>query len=183
VHLLLLCSNILNTHSGDPAIPIVDLDFHNDGSASKEDYHWLLDEYNWKAIAAGYFMDLEAEKTSAHITGFGAMPNCHMRLKNIAESVNTYDTAGITRGDPGIGAFTGYHNRTTRALKDIRAGQELYVDYGPAWFLSRESYMVLINHMTFNICCFMMIQSYLTITFRFIFAGSSPTRSKLSNSN
>lgn len=124
----------------------MDLDFHNDGSASNEDYHWLLDEYNWKAIAAGYFMDLEAEKTSAHITGFGAMPNCHMRLKNIAESVNTYDTAGITRGDPGIGAFTGYHNRTTRALKDIRAGQELYVDYGPAWFLSRESYMVLKSH-------------------------------------
>lgn len=131
-------------NSGDLAIPVVDMDFHNDGVASKEDYHWLLDEYNWKAIASGYDMELEAEKTSAHITGFGAMPNCHMRLKNIAESTNVYDTAGITREDPGIGSFTGYHNRKTRALKSIEAGQELFVDYGPAWFLSRESYMGLV---------------------------------------
>lgn len=130
--------------SGDPAIPITDLDFHNDGSASSEDYHWLLDEYNWKASAAGYFMDLEAEITSAHISGFGAMPNCHMRLKNIAESMNVYDTANVTRGDPGIGAFTAYHNRTTIALKHIAAGQELFVDYGPNWFLTRESYMGLV---------------------------------------
>ena len=122
----------------------MDLDFHNAGSASKEDYHWLLDEYNWKAAASGSFMELEAEKTSAHITGFGALPNCHMRLKNIAESENEYDTAGISRSNPGIGAFTGYHNRKTRALKSINAGQELFVDYGPAWFLSRESYMGLV---------------------------------------
>lgn len=135
---------LITINSGDPAIPIVDLDFHNAGSASKEDYHWLLDEYNWKATASGYFMELEAEKTSAHITGFGAMPNCHMRLKNIAESKNEYDTAGISRSNPGIGAFTGYHNRKTRALKTINAGQELFVDYGPAWFLSRESYMGLV---------------------------------------
>lgn len=130
--------------SGDPAIPITDIDFHNDGSASSEDYHWLLDEYNWKASAAGYFMDLEAETTSAHISGFGAMPNCHMRLKNIAESMNVYDTANVTRGDPGIGAFTAYHNRRTVALKHIAAGQELFVDYGPNWFLTRESYMGLV---------------------------------------
>eukprot|EP00956_Cyclotella_meneghiniana_P006061 scaffold7889_cov44-Cyclotella_meneghiniana.AAC.2 len=84
-----MCSFQL-TSSGDPAIPITDLDFHNDGSASSEDYHWLLDEYNWKASAAVYFMDLEAEITSAHISGFGAMPNCHMRLKNITESMNVY---------------------------------------------------------------------------------------------
>ncbi|KAL7513348.1 hypothetical protein ACHAXN_010406 [Cyclotella atomus] len=138
-------------HSGNPVIPTADPNFATIDqhltdffTYHTQDYHWLLDEYNWKAIAAGYYMDLEAEKTSAHIPGFGATPNCHMRLKNIAESVNTYDTAGITRGDAGIGAFTGYHNRTTRALKDIRAGQELYVDYGPAWFLSRESYMGLV---------------------------------------
>lgn len=129
-YLLLSCPYV--KHSGDPAIPIVDLDFHNAGTASAEDYHWLLDEYNWKATAAGYFMELEAEKTSAFITGFGAMPNCHMRLKNIVESTNEYDTAGITAGDPGIGAFTGYHNRKTRALKDIRAGQELVSDLASA---------------------------------------------------
>lgn len=70
-------------------------------------------------------MEMEADQTSAFISGFGAMPNCHMRLKNIAESTNEYDTVGITRSDPGIGAFTGYHNRRTTALNDIRAGQEV----------------------------------------------------------
>eukprot|EP00804_Cyclotella_cryptica_P026565 CCRYP_020446-RA/>CCRYP_020446-RA protein AED:0.34 eAED:0.34 QI:116/1/1/1/1/1/3/218/607 len=129
---------------GDPAIPIVDMDFHNGGSSSAEDYHWLLDDYNWKASAAGYFMEAEAEKTSAHVSGMGAMPNCHMRLKNIVESGNEYDTAGVTRGDPGIGAFTGYHNRKTFAIKPIEAGQELFVDYGKQWFLTRENYMGLV---------------------------------------
>ena len=161
----------MHFNSGDPAIPITDLDFHNAGSASDEDYHWLLEEYNWKDTAAGYFMEMEADQTSAFISGFGAMPNCHMRLKNIAESTNEYDTVGITRSDPGIGAFTGYHNRKTTALNDIRAGQEvgcimwrilltyythltafhllqLFVNYGPAWFLSRESYVSIAIHIS-----------------------------------
>jgi len=126
---------------GDPAIPIVDIDFHNDASAVKEDYHWLLDDYTWKSAAAGPDMQQEADKTSAYISGFGALPNCHMRLKNIRETFNEYDTAGVTRADPGIGAFTGYHSRRTYSTTSIDAGQELFVDYGIEWFLTRESYM------------------------------------------
>ncbi len=120
------------------------MDFHNDGSANKEDYHWLLDEYNWKASEVGPYLETEAQTVNAYVPGMGAMPNCHLYLKNVAESHNQYDTAGITRADPGIGAFTAYHNRTTHTLKPIQGGSELFVDYGVQWFKSRESYMGLI---------------------------------------
>lgn len=86
-------------------------------------------------------MDNEAETTSAFVPGFGAMPNCHLRLTNIAEGeLEQHDNAGIGNGrtDPGIGAFTPYHDRQTYVTKNIQAGAELFVDYGVNWFLSRE---------------------------------------------
>ena len=75
-------------------------------------------------------MNLEADQTSAFIPGMGAMPNCHFRLQNTAEDHNQKDTAGISRKDPGTGAFTPYHNRSTYTLSSLAAGQELFVDYG-----------------------------------------------------
>ena len=63
-------------------------------------------------------------------SGLGAMPNCHLKLTNIAEGeVEKYDYAGIGKGrkDPSVGAFTPYHSRTTYTTKDVVAGQELFV--------------------------------------------------------
>jgi len=126
---------------GDLSIPIFDIDFHANGSRAKEDYHWLLDEYVWQAAETGPDMELEAEEISAFVTGMGSMPNCHLRLKNVAETYNKHDTVGVSRTDPGVGAFSPYHNRSTYTLAAIEAGSELFVDYGPNWFLSRESDM------------------------------------------
>jgi hypothetical protein len=59
------------------------------------------------------------------------MPNCHFRLSNVHEGWTFYDTAGLHRSkDPGSGAITGYHGREATATKDLRAGSEIYVDYG-----------------------------------------------------
>ena len=128
----------------DLAIPIVDIDFHAGGDKTKEDYHWLISDYVWRALETGHDMDYEAEDTSAFVTGLGSMPNCHFRLKNIAETHMIMDSAGITRIDPGVGSFTTYHNRSSYALSSIEAGSELFVDYGINWFLSRESDMGLV---------------------------------------
>jgi len=62
-----------------------------------------------------------------------AAPNCHFRLLNVEEHKATYDNAGLDRyNSPGAGAFTPWFNRTSTAAKDIEAGSELYVDYGPS---------------------------------------------------
>ena len=89
----------------------------------KEDYHWLVSEYVWQAKETGPDMELEGEDISAFVTGIGSMPNCHFRLKNVAEDHNMYSSAGITRQDPGAGAFTPYHNRSTYTLSALQVGQ------------------------------------------------------------
>jgi hypothetical protein len=140
-----LPSGTLLPGGGDAVVPISDLDFHNDASAAREDYHWLISEYSWASGSLGEVMDYEAEKTSGWSPGYGAVPNCHNWMNNVEESECDFDTVGLTPGNsPGAGAFTGYYNRIAHASEDIRAGSELFVSYGLNWFKDRESYMGLV---------------------------------------
>ncbi|KAL7545600.1 hypothetical protein ACHAWF_008953 [Thalassiosira exigua] len=129
---------------GDLALPITDIDFHAGGDKNAEDYHWLVAEYVWKAKEIRSDMESEAEDVSAFANGMGALPNCHFRLKNVAETKAAHDDAGVKRTSPGAGAFTPYHNRSSHALADVDAGSELFVDYGINWFLTREADMGLV---------------------------------------
>jgi len=123
---------------GDTAIPVTDMDWHNDGLAENDDYHWLWRQYDWNSDEIGK-MEFEAETVKACIPGLGAMPNCHFRLSNVEESWSLYDTDGFHRKkDPGVGAFTRYYGRNSTAIRDISEGTEIFVDYGEHWFQSRE---------------------------------------------
>ena len=87
-------------------------------------------QYDWLSAAIGH-LSSEAEEVVACIPGIGAMPNCHFRLSNVRESFTKYDTAGLHRSkDAGAGANSGYHGREAIAMKDLREGSELFVDYG-----------------------------------------------------
>jgi hypothetical protein len=147
---------------GDPAFATVDQDWHNspaggiDNDYSKSssnsssitktdgDYHWPLTNYDWMAEQIG--LEHEAEVVSATVTGFGAAPNCHFSLLNVEEHEATYiDNPDINRyNSPGAGASTPWYNRSSTAMKDIAAGQELFVDYGTNWFTSREGAFQLV---------------------------------------
>jgi hypothetical protein len=133
---------------GDIAFPTTDQDWHNSplggfASKSEADYHWPLTNYDWHAKDIG--MENEAEDISVTVTGFGAAPNCHFRLLNAEEHQAQYDGAGLDRyTSPGAGAISTWFNRTTTAAWDIDAGSELFVDYGPNWFLSRPGVFGLV---------------------------------------
>ena len=90
-------------------------------------------------------MSSEAEEVVACIPGIGAMPNCHFRLSNVRESFTRYDTAGLHRSkDPSVGSLSGYHGREGIAIKDIKGGSEIFVDYGEHWFSLRENVLGLV---------------------------------------
>ncbi|KAL3799289.1 hypothetical protein HJC23_013014 [Cyclotella cryptica] len=133
---------------GDAAFPTVDQDWHNSPptgyhSKNEGDYHWPLTNYDWHPRDIG--MENEAEDVSVTVTGFGAAPNCHFRLLNAEEHGAVYDGAGLDRYEsPGAGASTPWFNRTTTAAWDIEAGSELFVDYGPNWFLTRPGIFSLV---------------------------------------
>ena len=135
----------------DPAdinIPFVNLDWHNEAKSQDFDwgqdnpeywgrgYHLLYNEYFWSGRSVN--MTQEGEVVQVLSLGWGALANSHPGLFNLKEGRPEYDGAGVHRySDPGAGAFSPYHNRRPLTRSAIHAGDELFVDYGPKWFLSR----------------------------------------------
>jgi hypothetical protein len=61
-----------------------------------------------------------------------------LALINVQKSIPLYDTAGLHRSkDPGVGAFTPYHNGTSTVSRHIPVGGELFKFYGDNWFATR----------------------------------------------
>jgi hypothetical protein len=126
--------------TGDVVIPIVDLPHHLPPHVRERDYIFLWDEYTWNAEILSMHWDGHWDVHAAS-PGFGSAANSFLPLVNVDEhSVVQVDTAGLHRStDPGVGAFTPYHNRRSTAKTQITAGQELFVDYGDHWFITRKS--------------------------------------------
>jgi hypothetical protein len=123
--------------SGDIAIPLLDLQAHNPhyqiNDLIIQSYYWM--SYEFPSMAE------ESAQQLAFCPGAGAAINCYFPLLNIqaADSETDWSNAGLHRSkDPGVGAFTAFHNRTTYATRDIQAGEELFTDYGPGYFTSQE---------------------------------------------
>ena len=127
--------------AGDHIIPIVDLElFHHEG-VLLEDIFFFWDEYTWTANSLGLGTALGGESTvKVASPGFGAVANCFMDFINVDEGNPMESVAqNLHRSkDPGAGAFTYYHSRMSKAKKDIKPGEELFVKYGNHWFLRRQ---------------------------------------------
>jgi hypothetical protein len=120
---------------GDLVIPLWDLDWHHPESEA-----FLWDEYAW-GFRDFPGMKVEAKDSNdiyAASIGMGAAPNCIMPLVNIYDDTVQVDNAGLDSNSPGVGSFTPYHGRVFRALQDIPAGMELFVEYGENYFVTRE---------------------------------------------
>jgi len=64
--------------------------------------------------------------------GFGAAANSFLDLVNVEEGdpINTIPSGLHRSKDPGVGAFTTYHDRDSTAKVAVKSGQELFVNYG-----------------------------------------------------
>lgn len=103
---------------------------------------WAGDEYLWSSNDQGSTISYEASKSSdimELVTMYGSLANSHTGIQNLdglpAQFVPTLDR----RVDPGAGAFTDYVGRVYRTNRAISAGDELFVDYGQHWYVSRTS--------------------------------------------
>lgn len=122
---------------GDVIIPLVEISWNN----GNEYFFWLWDEYTW-GHSIHDSMEFETELHSdlaAASPGIGAAVNCILGLVNIEDTSSKCDSGGLHRNtDPGVGAFTPYHDRGSVATRNITAGDELFIDYGSKYFISRE---------------------------------------------
>ena len=71
----------------------------------------------------------------------GSSANGHHKLANTVQSYGPkVDNAGLILGEhPGAGAISHYHSFQFQAHREINAGDEILVDYGPNWFRERKS--------------------------------------------
>ena len=111
--------------TGDSMVPIIDIKEHR--SAMKKEGTFLWDEYVWDAHSAlgnseGFF------EISMASPGLGSAANSFLPIYNVDEWHARHDDTGLHRSrDPGVGAFSPYHDRKSTARFPIAAGEELFV--------------------------------------------------------
>jgi hypothetical protein len=102
--------------SGDICIPNIDIKYHGNVFDPFKDYMW-------SGFVMGMTRESHANEIDAYCMGLDSAVNCNLALINTHRSIPTYDNSGLHRArDPGVGAFTPYHNGTTYASRHIPAG-------------------------------------------------------------
>lgn len=115
--------------SSDIAIPMADILRHLGENA--EFIRWTHDDYNWIGdFQTEYVL---AEEVDINAFPLGSLTNFHTYLSNIHPTGYGYDDSLHSREkDPGVGAYT-YSSRVVSATRDIKAGEELFSNYGEKW--------------------------------------------------
>ena len=132
---------------GEVMVPIYDANYHLQALGPKivkrKDWDYLdpTRDYVWYGFDLG--MQYESSTPYEHMSGIAygldAAINCHLALYNADKDYAAYDFANLHRSiDPGIGAFTPYHNASTKATRNLHAGSELFKSYGDQWFTDRS---------------------------------------------
>jgi hypothetical protein len=117
--------------SGDVCIPNIDIKYH--GHVFDPFQH-----YTWSGFLMGMTRESHANDIDAYSPGLDSTANSNLALINTHDSVPIYDMSALHRSkDPGVGAFTPYHNGTHYASRHIPAGGEVFKFYGDEWFTGR----------------------------------------------
>jgi len=94
------------------------------------DYFWMPDSvYQWYESLYGEML----------VPGLGALTNYHPWLFNIRPRITTFNDSIMDRRiDEGSGAIS-YYDHKFFATEEIRAGDELFANYGEQWVYKRQS--------------------------------------------
>lgn len=96
----------------------------------------LWDRYIWEGEVADLeaYEDLDrSQRRAVFVPGVGCTVNSMMDLKNIQSTQGSRYEALVERGHYAAGAFTPYHGSTTKAIRSIPPGSELFAGYGESW--------------------------------------------------
>jgi len=92
-------------------------------------------DYVWSGYGQTQF---ECDEVSESVVTLGALINYHTTLMNV-EPVNTgYDDTLVHSSSPGAGAFSYYSGHKFEATANIKAGSEIFGNYGESWLDGRE---------------------------------------------
>ena len=118
--------------SGDVCIPVLDMYWHNGEHVTPNPFK----DYFWTGDSMGMGLETATDDNEALCPGLDCAVNCNLALINVEKATPIYDDGGLDRTkDPGVGAFSPYHNGTTVVTRAIPPGGELFKFYGDNWFV------------------------------------------------
>ena len=122
------------TNSPDsPSIPVLDLQAQYGAEPN-----WNHLDYFWGGEGSSA---QEAVEVSVNTPSFGSLTNYHTVLYNTRVGKEHYVDTMTPRasGSPGIGAYSYYVGNLFHATKNISAGEEIFTNYGEAYFDDRPA--------------------------------------------
>eukprot|EP00957_Ditylum_brightwellii_P143706 10948367-Ditylum_brightwellii.AAC.1 len=89
----------------------------------------IIDSYSWHHRNTR--STHEADSIESLVPGVGALANSHPGLVNTQMTLPKINSAGLhPYSDPGVGAFSNFHDLAYIASQHIQAGMEVFADYG-----------------------------------------------------
>lgn len=120
--------------NGDKAIPIIDTYWHND-----QVFFYPLIDYTWDGNSMGMSEEVSDGDVDAYWPGLDCMINCNLALLNVEKATPVYDDGGLHRAEhPGAGAISPYNKGTTKVIRPVPAGGELFKYYGDHWYVRKK---------------------------------------------
>jgi len=96
----------------------------------------IIWEYLWDGQEVGG--QYEGHKVMSVAPGIGTLSNGEPRMFNVVHGKPQKASAGIDRTtSPSAGAISYYQNLTWKVQKNLKAGSEIFVNYGEGWFKER----------------------------------------------
>lgn len=106
-------------------------------------------DYFWQGAIMGMGFETDSDDIEAYCPGLDCAVNTNPALINLEKMLPRFDDSNLHRlHDPGVGAFTPYHNGSTYVSAAVPAGGELFKYYGDSWFEYRESFFGKISFQT-----------------------------------
>lgn len=123
-------SDILSAPDG-PSIPVVDYSSGPPSKKVRDDWMRFFDDYWWGDVSDQ--VTFEASEVLDYQVTFGSLVNHHCILASVDHRYpkTAYDDSLVDRyNDPGAGAFSYSMGREFFVNKDMKAGSELFLNYG-----------------------------------------------------
>ena len=113
------------------AIPLIDVSLYD------SNYDSIFEDYYW-AGATEHQRHEAFELEMIELNPLGTLTNHHSKLHNLALGPGLHDDTMVNRlNDPEAGAFTYHGGERYYAKHAIRAGSELFNNYGENWWQDR----------------------------------------------
>lgn len=108
-----------------------------------DEYHEGITDNDWNHVdylwSGSGLAEHECKEGSESVMSFGALSNFHTYLANVHPVNEVYDDTVVDRqNNPALGSFSLHAGHKFEAYDNLKAGDEIFADYGETWLDQRK---------------------------------------------